>query len=81
MSRRIRVIELQEAVAEDMCACLDGCEERLEDLLNVVERLVVERLAGEEPGVEELEEVYYAALDLYKCVVGEDIPEGGEEWS
>ena len=55
--------------------CLDGCEDLLEELLNIVERLVVKRLAGHDPEVEELEEVLYTALDLYKCV------RGGDGWS
>jgi hypothetical protein len=70
---RIRIIELQDL-------CLNGCGDKLKDLLDVVEKLIVKRLAGDEISDVEYEELFYAAEDLYRCVV-EDIPEGGEEWS
>lgn len=55
--------------------CLNSCEDLLDELLSIVEQLVVKRLAGYEPDVEELEEVFYTALDLCNCV------KGGDEWS
>jgi hypothetical protein len=70
---RIRIIELQEP-------CLNGCDDKLKDLLDVVEKLIVKRLAGDEISDVEYEELLYAAEDLYRCIVG-GAPEGGEEWS
>jgi hypothetical protein len=49
-------------------------------LLDVVEKLIVKRLAGDEISDVEYGELFYAAEDLYRCIVG-DFPEGGEEWS
>ena len=79
MSRRIRIVELYESnpSGADVCKGLDGCEEVLEELLYIAEKLVSLRLAGIEPDEVELMELLYIAEDLYRCVNGN----GDGAWS
>ena len=73
MSRRIRIVEFYEDNPSDVDVCrgLDGCEEVLEELLYIAEKLVSLRLAGIEPDEVELMELLYIAEDLYRCVNGD----------
>jgi len=67
--RKICIIEVSEDSYLHMR--LNGCEDKLEELLSVVEKLVSLRLAGVELDEVELMELFYVAEDLYNCVNGD----------